>query len=204
MIEPSVFLAYVLACAAIIAVPGPTVSVIVANALRAGPAAGLMNVLGTQAGLAIMAVVLALGLNAVVAFMGEAFFWVKLVGAAYLVYLGVRLWRSDGRLASAEGERRTLPGYALQGFLVVLSNPKSLMFFGAFIPQFVNPAYPAWQQVLLYCGTFMAVATVIDGSYALIAGRAGQLLTRGRVRLAERISGTFLICGGVWLAMQRR
>lgn len=204
MIEPSVFLAYVLACAAIIAVPGPTVSVIIANSLRSGAAAGLMNVAGTQVGLALMAVVLALGLDAVVAFMGEAFFWVKLLGAAYLVYLGVKLWRSDGRLGMAEGARRSLGGYAVQGFFVILSNPKALLFFGAFIPQFIDPARGTSQQVLVLAGTFIAVATVIDGSYALVAGRAGRLLTRGRVRLAERLAGTFLICGGVLLALQRR
>jgi threonine/homoserine/homoserine lactone efflux protein len=204
MFEPSTLLAYVLACAAIIVVPGPTISVIVANSLRSGAAAGLANVAGTQVGLLLMAGVLAVGLDAVVAFMGEAFFWVKIAGAAYLVYLGIKLWRSDGRLGRAEGEARSLRGYALQGFLVILSNPKSLLFFGAFIPQFVDPAQNTAAQVFVLAGIFICVATVIDGSYALIAGRAGRLLTRGRVRLAEKISGTFLVCGGLWLALQRR
>lgn len=204
MFEPATLVAFTLAAAAVVAVPGPTVSVIVANALRRGAAAGLANVAGTQAGIATMIAVLAAGLDAVVAFMGEAFFWVKLVGAAYLVWLGVRMWRADGRLAGAAGETRPLTGYLVQGFLVIWSNPKALLFFGAFIPQFVDPARPAAAQVAVLGGIFMAVATLIDGAYALAAGGARRLLAAGRVRIAVRIGGTVLVAGGLALVTMRR
>jgi len=204
MFEPSVLLAFALASAAIVIVPGPTVSVIVANALRAGPAAGLANVAGTQAGLATMILVLALGLDAVVALMGEAFVYVKIAGAAYLVWLGLRLLRSDGRLADARGEARSLAGYAAQGFVVIWSNPKALLFFGAFIPPFVDPAHDPVAQVAVYGGVFMAVATVLDAAYALAAGGAGRLLTRARVRMVEKASGGVLVLGGIGLLLTRR
>jgi threonine/homoserine/homoserine lactone efflux protein len=196
--------AYTLACFVIVIVPGPTVTVIIANSLRDGARAGLLNVAGTQAGLVLMVLAIALGLQAVVAFMSDWFFWVKLAGAAYLVWLGIRLWRSTGEIGSASAVRRPAQGYFWQGFFVILSNPKALLFFGAFIPQFVDPAGNAFVQTTVLGAIFMAVATIFDSVYALVAGRAGQMLTRGRIRLLEKISGTVLIGGGLWLATLRR
>lgn len=204
MFELSVIATFFIASAAIVIVPGPTVSLIIANSLRRGAGAGMANVVGTQIGLMSMIVVLAIGLDAVVALMGEAFFYVKLVGAAYLIYLGIRLLRADGSLADAPSDTRTSLGYVVQGFLVIWSNPKALLFFGAFIPQFVNPAGNASLQVLVYGGIFMLVATLLDGCYALAAGRAGRMLTRHRVRIAERIGGIALLAGGIGLALTRR
>jgi len=204
MFETSLIVTFVLASAAIVIVPGPTVSLIVANSLRRGPAAGLANVAGTQVGLATMIAVLIAGLDWVVAAMGEAFVVVKLMGAAYLIWLGIKLLRADGTVAEAKGQTRSLMGYAVQGFFVIWSNPKALLFFGAFIPQFVDRAEPVALQVAVFGGLFMAVATVLDGLYAILAGRAGSLLTRQRVRLVEKISGGFLVLGGTALALARR
>ena len=198
---------FTLACIAIIVVPGPTVTVIIANSLRSGSRAGLMNVAGTQAGLALMILVLALGLETVVRVLGDLFFWLKLAGAAYLVWLGIRLWRSDGALADpdpATVKRRSLSGYFWQGFLVIWSNPKALFFFGAFIPQFIVPQGNAALQTVLLGGIFMIAATIFDGLYALAAGRTGGWLNRTRIRLVERVAGTFLIGGGLWIALSKR
>ena len=94
-------------------------------------------------------------------------------------------------------------GFLLQGFLVMLSNPKVLLFFGAFIPQFVDPrADQAWQVALLGL-TAMVVAMISDGAYAVLTGRAGALLARRRVRLVSRAGGLCLIGGGLWLALAR-
>lgn len=200
----SLYLAYVLACIAIVIVPGPTVTVIIANGLRHGARAGLLNVAGTQAGLAVMLAVLAGGLHVIVEAMSHVFDWVRLAGAAYLVWLGVKLWRSDGTLGQAEARPRNGGSFFWQGFLVILSNPKALFFFGAFIPQFIDPAGNALVQTLVLGATFMAVATVLDGGYAVLAGRAGRLLSRTRVRTLEVVSGTCLVGGGIWLALARR
>lgn len=204
MFEPAVLLTFTLASLALAIVPGPTVSLIIANSLRRGTGAGLANVFGTQLGLVTMIGVLAVGLDTVVAVMGEAFFWVKLAGAAYLVWLGITMLRSDGELAPATGARRTGLGYVVQGFLVIWSNPKALLFFGAFIPQFVDPAHPAAPQVVVYGAIFMACASIVDLGWAFAAGRAGRLLTRRRVRAAEIGSGGVLLAGGTMLAFAER
>ncbi|MEL7238657.1 MAG: LysE family translocator, partial [Planctomycetota bacterium] len=158
---------------------------------------------GTQVGLLVMMAILAAGLSIIVAQAAVVFDIVRLLGAAYLIYLGVRLWRSDGALAEATAEKGAR-NFFLQGFLVILSNPKALIFFGAFIPQFVDPSAPATPQIVLLAATFMVVATAIDGAYAVAAGSLGRRLTRTRIRLLERVSGTFLIAGGIWLALSRR
>lgn len=207
MFEPTAYLTFLLACIVVVIVPGPTVTVIIANSLRHGASAGLANVAGTQAGLAIMLAVLAAGLQVVVEALGVVFEVVKLVGAAYLIYLGAKLLLKKpspdgaGLEAATRGQRRN---FFWQGFLVIWANPKALLFFGAFIPQFVRPEGPVVAQTLVLGMTFMAVATLLDGGYALLAGRAGGWLTRQRVRLLEVFSGCFLIGGGVWLALTRR
>lgn len=206
MIDGNLYLTFVAACIAVVIVPGPTVTVIIANSMRSGAWAGLANVAGTQLGLALTLLVLAFGLSAVIAFVGEAFIWIKLIGAAYLIWIGISLWRSKKSLGQVESarEKTTFKRMFFQGFLVVLANPKSLFFFGVFIPQFIDPTQDAVMQTLILGGTFMAVATLLDGGYAVLAARAGRLLTAGRIRILERVSGTLLISGGIWMAFQKR
>ena len=205
MIETAALITFSIACFAVIIVPGPSVTVIIANSLRGGAVAGLMNVAGTQAGLVPMILIVAMGLETVVSIMGEAFFWIKLAGAAYLVWLGLKLLRSDGNLGQARGREMSLWGYFWQGVLVIWSNPKALFFFGAFIPQFVNPySENAFWQTMLLGFIFIGIATVCDSAYAILSGKAGSMLTRARVRVVEIGSGLCLIGGGIWLALVRR
>jgi len=195
-------LAFALTSFLIAVVPGPTVTVIVANSLRAGSRAGLLNIAGTQAGLAPMVVIVAAGLETVVALMADWFFVVKMLGAAYLVWLGIRLWRSGGEIGSGD-VAPPKGGYFWQGVLVIWSNPKVLLLLGAIVPNFVDPEGSSFRQTLILGGTFMLIATACDIGYALLAGRAGRLLTRGRVKVVERVSGTLLIGGGLWMAALR-
>jgi threonine/homoserine/homoserine lactone efflux protein len=197
------YVAYIVACAVIALVPGPTVTVIVANSLRHGARAGLLNVAGTQAGLALMMLVLVVGLSSVIAAMGWLFEWLRWAGAGYLVWLGYKLLRSPDILQEDEQKPAPRGGFFLQGFLVLMANPKALLWFGAFIPQFVDPAGNYVGQIVLLGLTAMAVALVSDGAYAVLTGRAGALLSRKRVRLVSRLSGGFLIGGGIWLALTR-
>ncbi|MBO6719733.1 MAG: LysE family translocator [Rhizobiaceae bacterium] len=204
MPDAAILLSYLLACIIIVVVPGPSVTVIIANSMRHGARAGLLNVLGTQIGLTTMIAVLALGLSAVVAVMGSLFDILRLIGAAYLIWLGAKMWMSGGKLGAQEATARPGGSFVLQGFIVIWSNPKALLFFGAFIPQFIDPAGSAALQTALLGFIFMAVATVFDSAYAFAAGGTGAWLSRERVRLVERISGTCLIGGGLWLAFARR
>jgi threonine/homoserine/homoserine lactone efflux protein len=198
-----VYLAYVLACAVITLIPGPTVTVIVGNSLAHGTRAGLLNVAGTQLGLALMMGVLVVGLSSVIAAMGWLFDWVRLAGALYLAWIGWKLLRAPEALADAKNASVPRGGFVLQGFFVLMSNPKALLWFGAFIPQFVDPKGNYAAQIALLGLTAMAVALLSDGAYALLAGRAGLLLDRRRVRLVSRAGGTLLIGGGLWLALTR-
>lgn len=198
-----IYLAYVLACAVIALVPGPTVTVIVANSLAHGPRAGLLNVAGTQLGLGLMMVILIVGLSSVIAAMGWLFEWLRWAGAAYLVWLGWKLLRSPETIHLGKAKSIPRGGFLFQGFLVLMANPKALLWFGAFIPQFVDPKGNYVGQIVLLCATAMAVALVSDGAYAVLTGRAGAFLSRKRIRLVSRLSGGFLIGGGIWLALTR-
>ena len=197
------YIAYVFACILIAIIPGPTVTVIIANSLKYGARAGLLNVAGTQLGLALMMLTLIVGLASVIAAMGWIFDWLRYAGAAYLVWLGWKLLRSPDVLAETAAQAAPRGGFFLQGFLVMMANPKALLFFGAFIPQFVDPKGNYVAQIVLLGITAMMVALVSDGAYAVLTGRAGVLLSKKRVRLVSRLSGACLVGGGIWLALAR-
>jgi homoserine/homoserine lactone efflux protein len=197
-----VWVAFCLASVALAIVPGPTVTVIIANALRHGARAGLMNVAGTQAGAAIWLVIAALGLQALIAVMGVWFEALRYAGAAYLIWLGIGLLRSKGDLAVASARARPGGSFFLQGFVVILSNPKMLVLFGALIPPFLSKGGHAGQETLILGVTFAVIAAVTDSLYALAAGQAGVWMTRSRIRAVEIISGIFLTAGGAWMALR--
>jgi threonine/homoserine/homoserine lactone efflux protein len=199
------YLAFVAACIALALLPGPIVTLVIGNGLRYGTRAALTNIAGAQAGLAIVIGIVAVGLTSLMATMGYWFDWVRLAGAAYLVWLGVRLIRSPvvGLDADAAPPPPPRGGFFLQGVVVLLSNPKVLVFFGAFIPQFMDMSRDHVSQVALLGVTFMAIAGMTDAMYALLAGRARLFFSARRTRLVSRISGGCMIGGGVWLALTR-
>lgn len=199
----SVYFTFLLACIVVVIVPGPTVTLIVANSLRHGRRAGMLNVAGTQLGLVLTVGIVLLGLASLIAAMGAWFIWLRLVGAAYLIWLGCRLLMASGEIAAGAAPRMPRAGFFVQGLAVALSNPKTLLFFGAFFPQFMDPNRDFTLQVLIMGATAMAVAAISDSAYALLASRAGAALSRRRVRLMTRASGGMLIGGGVWLALSR-
>ena len=198
-----IYLAYILACALIAVVPGPTVTVIVANSLAHGTRAGLLNVAGTQLGLGVMMAILIVGLSSVIAAMTWLFDWLRIAGALYLIYIGWKLLRAPDALGDPSKATKPRGGFFLQGFLVMMSNPKALFWFGAFIPQFIDPKGNYVAQIALLGISAMAVALVSDGAYAVLTGRAGSFLSKTRIRLVSRLSGLFLTGGGVWLALTR-
>lgn len=198
-----IYIAYIVACFVIALVPGPTVTVIVANSLAHGSRAGLLNVAGTQLGLALMMAILVVGLSSVIAAMGWLFDWLRWAGAAYLVWLGWKLLRAPEAMVDIQKSSVPKGGFLLQGFLVLMANPKALLWFGAFIPQFIEPTGNYVGQIVVLGVTAMAVALVSDGAYAVVTGRASAMLSRKRVRLVSRLSGGFLIGGGIWLALTR-
>ena len=199
------YFAFVAACVALALLPGPIVTLVIGNGLRYGTRAALTNIAGAQAGLAIVIGIVAIGLTSLMATMGYWFDWVRFAGAAYLVWLGVKLIRSPvvGLDADAAPPPPPRGGFFLQGVLVLLSNPKVLVFFGAFIPQFMDMSRDHVSQVALLGVTFMVIAGMTDAMYALLAGRARLFFSARRTRLLSRISGGCMIGGGVWLALTR-
>lgn len=194
-------LAFSAASVAIIIAPGPFVTVIIANSLRHGARAGLLNVLGGQLGLVIWMLVALFGLSAVITSMGHWYDGLRLAGAVYLIWLGIKLWRSNGEILNADAG---VPkgGFVAQGFFVTMSNPKVLLVFGALIPQFMEPSGDVTSQLLILGGLFIVLAALSDGAYAVLAGRIRQSLSKSRVQLIEKASGAFLGAGGLWLALK--
>jgi threonine/homoserine/homoserine lactone efflux protein len=197
------YLAYVFACFIVVIVPGPTVTLIVANSMTHGTRAGLINIAGTQLGLAVMMGIVLVGLTSLIETMGFWFDGVRIAGAVYLAWLGFKLIRSPGALGDPKQTPRPRIGFFWQGFLVLMSNPKALLVFGAFIPQFVDAKGDYVPQVILLGVTAMVVAGLFDSIYAILAGRARSVMSGKRVRIVSRVSGGLMIGGGIWLALAR-
>jgi threonine/homoserine/homoserine lactone efflux protein len=201
--SPDLYLAYVIACLFIALLPGPTITLIIATSIRHGTRAGLGNVAGTQVGLAVMIAVVGVGLASLIEGMGHWFEWLRLVGAAYLIWMGIQMFCSAG----ADDDTGVPPpprgGFFLQGVLVAASNPKTMVFFGAFFPQFIDPAGNHALQIVVMGITAMVIAAMTDSSYAILGGRAGRFLSTRRLKLISRLSGSFLVRGGLWLAFSR-
>lgn len=204
MIDPAILLPYILACILFSVVPGPSVTVVVANSLAGGTRAGFLTILGTEIAMLVMVTIVALGLEAVMTVVSEAFLIIKLVGAAYLIWIGWKMFSTSGHLNMEAGARLPTMKYLWQGAVVNLSNPKTLLFLGAFLPQFIDLSRPAFGQIMTLGLIVMAVATASDCIYAVLAGRARQVLTAARVRLVSKVSGVILMIGGAWLAMLRK
>jgi threonine/homoserine/homoserine lactone efflux protein len=198
-----VYLAYIAACVGLALLPGPIVTLVIANGLRHGTRAALTNIAGVQTALLIVIGVVAIGLATLMATMGYWFDWVRFAGAAYLVWLGIKLIRNPVEGVETDAPPPPRGGFFLQGFLVALSNPKLLVFFGAFIPQFVDMSRDHFSQVALLGITFMFFAGLTDATYALLAGRVRSFFTGQRTRLLSRASGGAMIGGGIWLALTR-
>lgn len=199
------YLAFVAASALLILTPGPMVAYVVGTTLSRGLRHGLIAVAGSMLASAIQLAVVAVGLAALLSLAGEAFFWLKWVGVAYLVYLGIKALREapgaldpDGS-ASTVSERRTF----IEAFLVNLTNPKGLLFHGAFLPLFISPSAPAGPQLLLLALTFLVIGGALDTMWALTASRTRPLLMRaGRWR--NRVTGGVLLTAAAGLAMVRK
>jgi threonine/homoserine/homoserine lactone efflux protein len=199
------YVAFVIVCVLLALTPGPAMSLILANSAKYGVRAGLMTVVGNTLGLGVLAAIASLGMNSMMIFVAEWFDWLRWIGAAYLIWLGAsRIWCSlpgkAGDEAVIEGRRR---GWFRQGLAVALSNPKVLLFLGALFPQFVDAQASAAAQFFLLSATFLASLTLVDLTYAFLADSVRGWLTEKTQHISDRVTGTLLIIGGVWLAAAR-
>jgi len=191
---------------ALAVVPGPAVLYIVAQSVQGGRRAGVVSAFGVSTGGMFHVAAAVVGLSAVLAASAEAFTVVKLVGAAYLVYLGIRtLLSRDDRIAGRDAEP-TLASTYRRGVIVNILNPKTALFFLAFLPQFVDPDGSTRGQLAVLGLLFVAIALTTDLIWALVAGTAGAVLRRSRafLRLQRYVSGTIFVGLGALAATTGR
>jgi threonine/homoserine/homoserine lactone efflux protein len=183
----------------LVVTPGPAVLYVVARSIDQGRGAGLASALGIQAGNFVHAAAAVVGISAVVASSATAFMVVKYLGAAYLIYLGVKtLLTRPEPSALAPAPPRSLRRIFVQGMIVEVLNPKTALFFLAFLPQFVDPARGSVALQTLILGAMLAIVGLVsDSAYALIAGTAGGFLRRGT--LFPRVQR--YVSGGVYLSL---
>ncbi len=205
VINPNLWLAFVLASLILAIIPGPIVTLVVANSLSQGTRAGAANVLGTVVGNLVLFTIGCLGVAWVLTALAQWFDLLRWAGAAYLIYLGIKSWFAKPE--GLEDTEASKPGASLfwQGVLVAVTNPKTIIFYAAFMPQFVDPVLPAGGQLAILSLTFLFVAGFTDFCYAVAAGRLRPWLTgnrRGRIR--NRLTGALLVGTGLALAFTRR
>jgi threonine/homoserine/homoserine lactone efflux protein len=203
MVDSGLLLAFSAAVTLLMLIPGPNVALIVANSIAYGSRYGLLTVAGTTSAMVVQLTLTALGMTALLGAVAVWFEWLRWIGVAYLIFLGVAQWRAPViDLTHTRPEPKSPRSIYLRALLVSLTNPKTLLFYGAFFPQFVVVTRAVGPQVLELSVVFLAVAWLVDGSWALAAGRARRVLaTRGRLR--NRVSGGMLVGAGAALALAR-
>jgi homoserine/homoserine lactone efflux protein len=201
--DPGLYAAFIGAVVALAVLPGPNMALIVANSVAYGPRYGMLTLAGTSAALMLQLAVTGLGLTELLRSAGSAFEVLRWVGVGYLLLLGVVQWRAAVvDLTQVRPEPRSVRAILVRAAFVALTNPKTLLFFAAFFPQFISTAYAPGPQVALLSLTFLVVIVAVDSCWALLAGRARRLLAR-HGRLRNRISGGLLVGAGLGLAAVR-
>lgn len=204
MIDTHLYLVFVLTVTILMLIPGPNVALIVANSVTYGFRYGLLTVAGTSSAMVVQLGLTVLGMTELLGTLGAWFEWIRWIGVAYLIYLGVTHWRAPPlNLADIAPEPKSARAMFTRALLVSLTNPKTLFFYGAFFPQFVVSSHSVGAQVAVLSATFLLLAVLLDGCWAFTAGRARGLLTlRGRLR--NRISGGLLVGAGIGLALAHK
>jgi len=203
VLDPALLPAFVLATLVLLLIPGPNVALIVANSVAYGARYGLLTVAGTSAAMMVQLGLTGLGMAGLLGVAGSLFGWVRWLGVIYLLVAGVRQWRAPvADLTGVRAQPRSAALILLRGLLVSLTNPKTLLFYGAFLPQFVTAGRPLAPQVAVLSLVFLTMAVAVDSGWAFAAGRARPLLAR-RGRLRNRLSGGMLVGAGVGLALAR-
>ena len=201
----AIWLGFLLAAILIAVTPGPGAVISMSTGMRHGYWAALTAILGLQAAILVHLLIVALGLGALLAASETAFSLVKLLGAVYLVWLGIQKWRAPAIPVDANMPAVGRRGLFLQGVLVNLTNPKAIIFIGALVPQFVDPAQPQIPQYLLIALTLCLTDLAVMSGYALAAVRLGRWLhDPTAIRLQNRAFGGLFVSAGVLLALPSR
>ena len=196
------FAAFVAITVILVLTPGPIVTLVITTGSTRGIRAALVTVAGTTIGNALLVSAIALGLSWVLAHAAFLFEILRWCGAVYLVWLGINAWRGAGRSQGAPPADQV---HFVRGLVVALTNPKTIAFFTAFLPQFVDARLPAAPQLAAMCAVSVLIAGVTDSGWAVASGFGRRwLMHPSRTKLLGRLSGLALIGGGIWLSLVRR
>ncbi len=203
MPDPHLLPAFALAVTVLMLIPGPNVALIVANSLAYGSRWGVLTVCATSAAGIAQLFLVALGMASVLSELGGWFEWVRWAGVLYLVLLGVQQWRAPPpQLGDVRPQPRSVSRIFGRAAIVSVTNPKTLLFYAAFFPQFLSPDRPAGPQLMVLAALYLVISVVVDCGWALAAARVRRALGT-RLRFANRVSGTVLVGAGVGLALRR-
>jgi threonine/homoserine/homoserine lactone efflux protein len=207
-VSPAVFAAFCLASLALLVIPGPTIIMVISQALAHGRRVAVASLLGVTLGDLVVTSLSILGVGTILAASAAVFTAVKWIGAAYLVYIGVKMWRTPVTVPDVEtAELAALDRRHVfrDAFLVTALNPKSIVFFMAFVPQFIAHDRPFAPQAIVFAATFILLATATVYVYIQIASSARRLIRRPAViRRATRTGAGFLIGAGIASAFAQR
>lgn len=201
--DPALLLAFAGAVTLLMLLPGPNVALIVANSVAHGARYGFFTVAGTSSAMVLQLAVCAVGLAELLSAAGETFEILRWIGVAYLLWLGIAAWRAPAvDLTRTQSQPKSPRAIWLRAFLVSLSNPKTLLFYGAFFPQFIQGDGNLKLQFGVLAATFLVIAVTVDSCWALLASRLRVLLA-ARGRLRNRLSGGLFFGAGAALALVR-
>ena len=203
--DSSTYLAFVLATTALILLPGPSILLTVGQGLAHGFRLTLASIAGTSLAIVFQLLLVAVGMTSFMLALAEWFEWLRWAGVAYLAYLSFTLWRAEAS-PSLTQSRAVVGRFQLfwQGFLVSGSNPKSLLFYGAFFPQFLQPGPSQDWQMLILGVTFLAIAATLTTLYAALAHRVRPYLDNPQMlRSGNRMAALAMLCAAVALALAR-
>jgi|TARA_B100001939_G_C16766880_1_gene540822 homoserine/homoserine lactone efflux protein len=190
---------FIIASFLVVIVPGPTVSLIIANSLKFGIRAGILNVVGTQLGLIFLIILLALGFKAISPFLEDVIKIVRIIGAFYLMILGYLSFTTKNFSENSHSIKKFDKKFILQGLIVILSNPKAFLFLGAFIPQFIDITQKIENQIIFFGILFMIVGAIFDGMYAIVFGKFREIIINKYIKILNKLGGSLLFFVGFWL-----
>lgn len=203
--EFHVYLAFVVATAIMIALPGPSVLLTVSHSISFGWRHALSTVAGETMGIAVQLIVAVIGLTSLLNIVADALVWVRWAGTAYLIYLGIKQWRSASEPMELDISSVSKTNLFVQGLIITIPNPKSLIFIAAFLPQFIDAARPLGLQFTFIVPTFLVITFTVTSVWALVAGKArGFLRSQRASQSVSKTSGGLMIISGVGLALARR
>ncbi len=203
--ELHVYIAFIIATAIMIALPGPSVLLTVAHSISFGWQRGLVTVAGATMGIGVQLMLAAIGLASLLNGAATAFEWLRWGGAAYLVYLGVKQWRSANEPLEVDTSSVSRTNLFIQGLVVTVFNPKSLVFIAAFLPQFIDASRPLGLQLACIVPTFLLITFSVTSIWALAAGKAsGFFRSQRALQSVSRTAGGLMVLAGAGLALARR